>query len=214
MTPSAEPPHHRVEEAGTRALLDAFAVGDPDDTLRLGDVFTGLGKRSFGMLLFIATLPAFIPIPGMGGAISGPLTMLIGAQLLVGLRKPWLPRFVARRGPTRRLMVRFRDLLSPWLARLERVVKPRTPVLLDHRAASAFTGLLLVLLGLLLSLPIPFTNYLFGALMLLFGFALLERDGRLMLVAWIAGVVAVGVFGGLSGGIAALMADALARFSH
>ena len=214
MTPSAEPgrPARHVEEAGTRTLLDAFAVGDPDDTLRLGDVFTGLGKRSFGMLLFIATLPAFIPIPGLGGAISGPLTLLIGAQLLVGLRKPWLPRFVARRGPSRQLMVRFRNLLSPWLTRLERVVKPRAAALLDHRVASAFTGLLLMLLGILLSLPIPFTNYLFGVLMLLFAFALLERDGRLMLVAWAAGVVAVGVFGGLSGGLATLLADALGRF--
>ncbi|GAB3344651.1 exopolysaccharide biosynthesis protein [Marilutibacter aestuarii] len=213
MTPSADPaPPRPVEEAGTRALLDAFSVGDPDDTLRLGDVFNGLGKRSFGMLLFIATLPAFIPIPGIGGAISGPLTILLGAQLLIGLRKPWLPGFIARHGPTRRLMVRFRNLLSPWLSRLERVVKPRAAGVLDHRAASAFTGLLLMLLGLLLSLPIPFTNYLFGALMLLFAFALLERDGRLMLVAWAAGVVAIGVFGGLSGGLAALVAEGLARF--
>lgn len=201
-----------MEEAGTRALLDAFAMGDPDDTLRLGDVFAGLGKRSFGMLLFIATLPSFIPIPGMGGAISGPLVILIGAQLLVGLRTPWLPAFVARRGPSRALMVRFRNLLSPWLGRLERVVRPRAAGVLDHRLASAFTGLLLVLLGVLLSLPIPFTNFLFGALMLLFAFALLERDGRLMLVAWAAALLAMGAVGGLSGGIAALVAETLARF--
>ena len=60
-------------------------------------------------------------------------------------------------------------------------------ILLDHRIAGMFTGLLLVLLGLLLALPIPFTNYLFGGLLLLFALALLERDGALMIVAWIAG---------------------------
>src|SRR3546814_1261230 len=53
------------------------------------------------MLLFVSTLPAFIPIPGVGGAISGPLVILIGAQLLVGRRTPWLPEFVARHGPHR-----------------------------------------------------------------------------------------------------------------
>ena len=128
-----------IHEASTRVLLDGFATGDPDDVLQLGAVFAGLGKRSFGMLLFVSTLPAFIPIPGVGGAISGPLVALIGAQLLVGL-------------------------------------------------------------------PIPFTNFLFGALLLLFSLALLERDGLLMGVAWAMGAIAVGVFGVLSGQLAAMAA--------
>ena len=216
MKPSADPPRPHgprpLSEAGTRALLDAFAVGDPDAPLRLGDVFAGLGKRSFGMLLFIATLPAFIPVPGVGGAISGPLAILLGAQLLLGLRKPWLPAFIARRGPARHSMVRFRNLLSPWLSRLERVVRPRASFLLDRRLASAMTGLLLTLLGLLLSLPIPFTNYLFGVLLLLFALALLERDGYLMGVAWLAGIASVAVFGVLSGSLATMAADGLRMF--
>lgn len=174
--------------------------------LRFGDVFAGLGKRSFGMLLFVSTLAAFIPIPGVGGAVSGPLVMLIGVQLLLGLRKPWLPGFVARRGPHRYAMATFRDRLAPWLERLERLVRPRAAALLDHRVASAFTGLLLVLLGVLLTLPIPFTNFLFGALLLLFAFALLERDGRLMVLAWVTGAIAVGVFGVLSGSLTTLVA--------
>ena len=194
------------DEAGTRVLLDAFAVGDPEEILRLGDVFAGLGKRSFGMLLFVSTLPAFIPIPGVGGAISGPLAILIGMQLLAGMRKPWLPRFISTRGPHRRLMVRFRDKLSPWLARLERVVHPRADTLLDHRLASALSGLMLILLGMLLALPIPLTNYLFGGLLLLFALALLERDGRLMAMAWTAGAISIGVFGVVSGSLAATAA--------
>ena len=60
-----------------------------------------------------------------------------------------------------------------------------------------------MLLGILLALPIPFTNYLFGALMLVYAFALLERDGGLMLLCWVAGVVAIVVFGILSGTLAA-----------
>ncbi|RDY69675.1 exopolysaccharide biosynthesis protein [Lysobacter soli] len=202
MTPPADQDRHEYREAGTRALLDVFAAGNPDEQLRMGDVLHGLGDRSFGMLLFVSTIPAFIPIPGVGGAISGPLVILIGLQLLIGLRQPWLPKFLARRGPHRHAMARFRDLLAPWLTRLEKVVKPRLPVLLDHRVADFFTGVLLVLLGLLLSLPIPFTNYLFGALLLLFAFALLERDGWLMAVAWAAGIIAIAVFGVLSGSLA------------
>ncbi|WP_408953108.1 exopolysaccharide biosynthesis protein [Lysobacter sp. Hz 25] len=201
---------HKPHETGTRALLDAIVAGDPEEVVKFGDVIAGLGNRSFGMLLFVSTLPAFIPIPGVGGAISGPLVVLVGLQLLIGLRKPWLPGFIARRGPHRKAMGKFRNLLAPWLSRLERIVSPRAPAMLDHRAANAFTGLLLVLLGILLSLPIPLTNFLFGALLLLFAFALLERDGKLMGVAWVAGSIAVAVFGILSGSLAQALAEWIA----
>ena len=193
------------EHVSTRAVLDAFASGDPDDHLRLGDLLSGLRQTAFGMLLFVAVLPAFIPIPGVAGAISGPLVVLIGAQLLVCLRKPWLPGFLARRGPHRRSMARFRDMMARWLGWLEKLVRPRMEGVLDHPVASAFTGLLLVLLGLLLALPIPFTNYLFGVLLLLFVFALLERDGALMLIAWLAGAIAVVVFGFVSGNLVQML---------
>lgn len=198
---SAEPGQDPPPTAGTRAVLDAFAQGDPDDHLRLGDLLSGLRQTAFGMLLFVAVLPAFMPIPGVAGAVSGPLVALIGLQLLVCLRKPWLPGFLARRGPHRKSMVRFRDMMSRWLGWVEKLVRPRMVWVLDHPVASAFTGLLLILLGVLLALPIPFTNYLFGVLLLLFVFALLERDGALMLVAWLAGGIAVVVFGFVSGNL-------------
>ena len=98
-----------------------------------------------------AALPAFIPIP-IGGALSGPLIVLIAAQLLIGLRRPWLPGFIARRGPKRQALARFERIVDPWLGRLEHLVRPRLTAILDHRLATAFTGALLLLLGVLLRL--------------------------------------------------------------
>ena len=206
MTSERGPRRPRRPEAGTRALLAAFTVGDPDEALRLEDLLAGLGKRVFGMLLVIAAIPAFIPVPGLAGAISGPLTVIVGVQLLLGMRRPWLPRFISRRGPYRHTLIGFERRISPLLARVERRIRPRLSAVLDYRPAAMFTGLLVVLLGILLALPIPFTNYLFGALMMAFALALLERDGALMLVCWAAGLLAIGVFGVASGALAAAAA--------
>jgi hypothetical protein len=199
-----------MAERGLRGLLDGFRAGDPEEVLSLEMLAGGLGRRAFGMLLFIAILPAFIPIP-VGGAISGPLVVLIGLQLLVGLRRPWLPKAISRRGPRRATLVRFDDRISPWLVRLEKLVRPRLQHVLRHPLAAVYTGLLLVFLGLLLSLPIPLTNYLFGILLLLFAFAMLERDGMLMLAAWVGGTITVAVFGVLSGEFAAIAAAGIDR---
>ena len=197
--------HDRPAQATARAVLAALAVGPPDDVIPLRSVMEGLGGSMFGMLLFIAILPAFLPIPGLAGALSGPLVSLIGLQLLVFMRRPWLPRMVAERGPRRGTLARFAQRISPWLQRLERVVRPRLPGLIEHPAATMFTGLLLLLLGILLALPIPLTNYVFGLLLLAFALALVERDGALMLVAWATGLVAI-VFFGLAGGTLATLA--------
>ncbi|MBD9468510.1 exopolysaccharide biosynthesis protein [Pseudoxanthomonas sp. PXM01] len=196
----------------TATLIDGFAAGDPEEVLRLGDLLKDFGPAAFGMLLFIGVLPAFIPVPGVGGAIGGPMVILVGVQLLLGMRKVWLPAFLARRGPHRSAMMRFRQRMAPWLRRLEKLVRPRMAGFLDNRIALSFTGLLLVLLGILLALPIPFTNYVFGFLLLLFALALLERDGALLLVAWIAGGIAVVVFGFLSGNLVESLSALIAKW--
>ena len=90
-------------------------------------------------------------------------------------------------------------------------VPPRTPLLSGRMADRLFAGMAhaaaLLTLGLLLAMPIPFTNYVFGALMLLFVFALLERDGALMLVAWACGAIFVVVFGFISENLVQMLAE-------
>ncbi len=196
-TPEPGPDEYRNE--GIRTLLAMFDQGDPDARLLLGKILQDLQQSAFGVFLFVAILPAFIPLPGVAGAVSGPLILLIGAQMLFGLRRPWLPKFIARRGPKRGTMHRFLARIDRPLRRLDRLLKPRMPALVVPYPAHAFTGLLLILVAVLLSLPIPFTNYLFGFQLLLFALALLERDGMLMLFNWIGAVAAVLFFGFSSG---------------
>jgi hypothetical protein len=201
--PDEDKPRGRVpHEHGTWAVLDHFAEGDPEQIVQLDQVLADLEERAFGMLLFLSIPTAFIP--GVAGVVSGPLVILVGVQLLFGRSRPWLPKWLARRGPHRHALRRFRDKLGPRLGLLERFIKPRNEVLVDHVLPNAFTGLHLVLLGLLLSLPIPFTNILFAVLLLVFALALLERDGRLVVAAWIASTIAIGFFGVLSGSLAGM----------
>ena len=197
-----ESPRDATNGRGTRALLDALANDTSRETLTLRGILDDFDERGFGILLLIATLPAFIPIP-VGGAISGPLVMFLGMQLLFGRKDVWLPRRIADWGPKRETFARFVARISPWLGRLEHLIRPRLGWLFEHPVTMAVSGLVLVATGALLALPIPATNYLFGGLLLAFALALLERDGLLMLLCWIAGVIAIAVFGVASGTLAA-----------
>ena len=184
-------------------VLKAVTAGE---VLALDRLLYGLGRSAFGMFLFVSVLPGFVPIPGFAGVVSGPLVALIGLQLIVGLRKPWVPAFIGRRGPRRSTMARFCDRITPAMARLEHLVRPRLRALTRSRLANAYTGVLLICLGLLLALPLPMTNFVFAGTLLLFALALMERDGALMLALWTvstAGLVATG-----------LLSEELARLIH
>jgi hypothetical protein len=176
--------------ARTSELLDEVANGERTGDVHIDELLAHFRQRSFGGLLLIAIVPALLPVPFGVGAISGPLVSLIGLQLLLVRPHPWLPGFIRRRGLKRERFSRFTARLMPLLLRFERISGPRLEVLTTHFAASMFTGLLLILLGFLLALPIPLTNYPFGLLVLGFAFALIERDGALLLVAWTIGVAA------------------------
>lgn len=172
----------------TYQLLRELADGDRDETVSLDALLLHFRRSAFGPLLLVSVLPAFIPLPTGAGAIAGPLVMLVGVQMLLTLGKPWLPHWLCRRGPSRGALQRFLGHSRTIFLWLERRVRPRLDGVIAHPAASAFTGLQLVLLGFLLALPIPFTNYPFGLLLLAYALGLLERDGALMLLAWGTGI--------------------------
>lgn len=192
---------------GTRrtstVLQDALAA-HAEPRIRFGDLVEPLHERAFGFLVLVLALPNFIPVPtGIGGPV-GVLIALAGLQMLLGLVKPWLPRRLAEYRVTRSAAEKTLNFGLPLLTRLERLARPRLERL-THRPASLFTGLLLMVIGALLALPIPFTNWPIGALLLLYGIALMERDGILLLVLWVLSLAGIGTFVSLSGALLHLL---------
>jgi hypothetical protein len=177
--------------SSTRALLQTIAAGDPQQELSYDVLLDSVGPRAFGVLLLLVTLPAFIPLPVGVGALSGALVVLVGAQIALQFAHPWLPAWIRRRSMRRARLQQFIKRIQRPLGWVERWCRPRMEALCGRGIASAFTGAQLVLIGLALMLPIPFTNLSIGFLLLLYCFALTERDGALMLVAWILGTCTI-----------------------
>ncbi len=173
-----------------RQMLDAI----DGDRITLGELVDRFNRRGFGFILLFLSLPAFIPIPGVAG-VTGPLIAILGAQMLIGLRHPWVPAFARRKTLAKSSIETFTRRMGRPLRVMERFCRPRMLWLFDN-AGNRATGLMLILYGLLLSLPIPFTNYIFGLILLAMAIALIERDGMLLVSSWfVIGplVMAIGV---------------------
>jgi hypothetical protein len=169
----------------TTELFQQALDQNTGDTISLEQFIAPLETRAYGFLVVLLSLPNFIPIPMGVGGVCGTLLIVIGAQMLWGLPRPWLPRFARQHGFGRSSVESFVARMTPMFARLERVCRPRLEQI-TRKPYSHFNGLMLILLGILLALPIPFTNYPFGLLIMGFGVALIERDGGLLAIIWAA----------------------------
>lgn len=181
----------------TSEILAELAADTRITTITLDDVLDRIETRAFGFLLIFLALPNLIPVPIGIGAVCGPLAAFLGLQMTIGLEHPWLPRWLRTRGLSRETMARFLGRLGRAMARIEKLCKPRW-LFLTEGMGERFSGLVLIALGLVLSLPIPFTNLPLGGALLVTAIALSERDGVLLVACWlvtIATMVSLGVAG-------------------
>ena len=180
----------RAHRPRTSQLLAELAADTSLETITLDDVLDRIETRAFGFLLIFLALPTLIPVPLGIGAVFGPLAAFIGLQMVIGLEHPWLPKWISRRGLARETMVKFLERLGRIMGRIERLCQPRW-LFLTEGIGERFSGLVLVALGLLVSLPIPFTNIPLGMALLVTAIALTERDGVLLVICWVATIAAL-----------------------
>lgn len=204
MKPAPQPePQARLR---TSELLARIARDPRGGAVTLGEIVDEFGVRAFGILLVIATLAALIPTPVGAGSVAGALALVVGAQMLWGMRRPWLPRWLRARAVERRSIEVFLARMGRPLSALERLAMPRVIELFGGLAARV-TGLLVVVHSVILALPIPLTNYPLAFVLLLVAIALVEDDGGLLLAGWlvmtgiaVATVLLSGEFVGLVAG--------------
>ena len=173
-----------------------------DKPLTLGELKHALKGRGSAMLLILLALPfCFVAIPGLsmpfGIAIS-----LIGACLVTG-REPWLPRFVMNR---RLSSARSDQLLVGAIKvarRLEKFVRPRLSFLHAGPGMLRLIGFGIVIagVGLMLPLPIPFSNSIPAWAVVLLAVGMMEKDGLFVLLGHLT-AMGTWVFIGLTSALA------------
>ena len=188
-----------IKEPGTAELLAELLEDVPvhadgsEPKILLEDLLDRFKRRSFGVFLIFVVLPSYIPIAFGIGAVSGGLSILCGLQMMLGYERPWLPKFARGFGLPRRGLSGFARRSEVWFRRLERIIKPRQSQF-TTRAADRVTGLVIVIMGIALSLPIPLTNPFFAVPLTVLAFGMIERDGAVIGLCWLFCAVEVLVF--------------------
>jgi hypothetical protein len=185
---AAEPEAGNGARAPFSETLRRIATADAGGRVSVAEIVQALHDRAFGAVLLVFAAPNILPVtlPGTSPVTSLPI-MWVGAQLLLGLHELRLPTLLARRSFARADLLAVVARLGPWLARAERLTRPRLPVLVGG-PAERLVGLAAIVLGIVLFLPIPLGNIPPGIAVACMGLGLMERDG-----GWVAAGLGAGL---------------------
>lgn len=169
-------------------LLFRLANDTSRERISVGDLLAALGDRAIGALMFFFAAPNILPVPpGVSTLLGAPL-LFLSAQLMLGMR-PWLPGVVTRRSISRDDLATLVRRIVPWLAKAEKLLRPRALVLV-RPPVEYFVGLVCLILAAILMLPIPLGNTLPALAISLLALGVLERDGVWIAIGLLASVVA------------------------
>jgi hypothetical protein len=175
-------------------VLRRLADHLPEERVTLGHIADRLGAHAFGFLILVVSLPMILPnLPGVS-TVFGAVVIVLALQIALGRRRMRLPRRL-RRLTIGRAMLRTMVARSvPWIERAERVIRPRGRVM-THGTPLNLAGALMVVLGIVMALPIPFGNGPTAIACVLFAIGLLGRDGVFVALGWIVGLASLAIAG-------------------
>lgn len=150
-----------------------------------------LGETSFGLVLIILALPAFIPVPMVpSGLVFGPALALIAWQCWTGAKVPRLPDWIGKRELSVSQAIAVLRATLPVLNRIEPFLRPRWKRLTGERART-WLSIPIFIMGAIIALPIPFGNQVPGLALIAFAFGMLARDGGAIFAGLVLSTIAV-----------------------
>ncbi|BFT30349.1 hypothetical protein D210916BOD24_15250 [Alteromonas sp. D210916BOD_24] len=160
----------------TSVLLNTLAANLNDDKVKVGFLLYKLRRRSFGGILFFLAIVSLIP--GIS-FFAGLAMILIGGQMLLGLRFPSLPRVLNQTSISVEVLKKVLQESAKKIEAIEQLTRPRFLVF-NNDVFIRIVGCCIMVLAGLIIIPLPFTNLLPALTIILFSVAIAEKDGLLI----------------------------------
>jgi len=183
----------RSPETSLSAAFERAAGEVRSHTVTVRELLALIGEQ--GLLLFCAFLaiPFLLPvaIPGTS-TVFGLLMVMIGIGVATDTL-PLMPRRLLDHALSSRHVVPALQRGAAAFRRFERLIRPRALAMTGSRAANFINGAVIVIAALVLMLPlplVPFTNTIPALAVVLLSIGMVERDGLVIALGYLATVAA------------------------
>ena len=185
----------------TSELVEQMCQNITTERITLRDIMAMMGEQGLLLVCIFLSVPFLFPvsIPGVS-TVFGAGIVLLSFAITIN-RLPWLPGFIADRQLDSQKLIPVLHRGVAFLRRIDRFLKPRWLHLTTGAVMNRVNGLVLMLSGILLMVPlgfVPFSNTLPGLAILFVASGISQRDGFLIAFGYFCVVGTIGYFSGLA----------------
>lgn len=150
-----------------------------------------LNQIGFYLLIIFFSFPLALPLPYPPGftTIVGIPLLFFSLQMLIGRKSPWLPKWLGKRRISTQKFSLLIDKAMPYVKKIEKIFRPRMKIIAENNIVEKVVILLSCIFSAYIILPLFIVNHIAGAGILLMFLALLNKDGMMIIVGIVVGVV-------------------------
>lgn len=171
-------------------ILNNIYTKNIEDNIKIGTLLKSVDSGGFAFLNLILSLILFIPTPPPIATISAILIIFLSFQMILGLKEVWLPNFIVNKSIKRTTLALIVGKSSIYLSKMEKITRRRF-IFMESDIMQRIIGLIILILAILSLTPILFANSMPGISIILISFGMLNKDGLMVILGFIAGFISI-----------------------
>lgn len=181
---------HKKEKVSQ--ILLVFLKNMQSNTFTVHELVAALKERSLGILLLIMAIPnaclvASIP---MVSFVFGFIIILVSIQMIFRYHKIKLPNVIGDKTFSKNQLENILNKYISYLIKIEKYVKMRW-LFLTSAIGEIILGIMCLMHGILIILPIPLGNFLPGTALVFLALGVIEKDGLFIFIGYF---LSIGIF--------------------
>lgn len=171
-------------------ILLVFLKNIQSDTFTVHELVAALKERSLGILLLIVAIPnacliASIP---MVSFIFGFIVILVSIQIIFRPHRIKVPNVIGNKTFSKKQLEYILNKYTSHLIKIEKYIKIRWPFL-TSTIGEIILGIICLIHGILIILPIPLGNFLPGIALAFLALGVIEKDGLFIVIGYFLSIV-------------------------
>ena len=173
------------------SIIEEFLDNTKDlENISINDIRNSFKDMGFHLMMLVISVPLCLPLPvppGLTTIAAIPL-LLFCAQMLLGMRTPYLPKYILNKEFKKNIMHSIFHKSLFYLKKIEKVVHVRLWVF-SSKLGNMITNIFCTLFAISIALPIPLTNFIPAIGIALISLGILNKDGIIVFLGIIIGCI-------------------------